>query len=70
MVFFASPEHRDASELAAPPDRAASLTPDEVHQLGLPIYSGRLSIDYARPGREELLAHFSSLGLRGPYWQL
>ncbi len=70
MVFFASPEHRDASDLAASPDSAASLTPDQVHALGVPLYGGKLSIDYLRPGREELMAHFASLGLTGPYWQL
>jgi hypothetical protein len=68
MVFFASPDHRDASDIAAPTDQAASLTPDEVHALGVPLYSRKLSMDYARPGRDELAAHFASLGLTGPYW--
>jgi hypothetical protein len=70
MVFFASPHHRDASDLAAPADQAASLTPDQVHALSGPLYSGRLQIDYARPGRDELMAHFAALGLTGPYWQI
>lgn len=70
MVFFCSAQHRDASGLAATADSGASLTPDQAHQLGLPIYSGRLKIDYVRPGRDELNAHFASLGLTGPYWQL
>lgn len=70
MVFFASPEHRDASDLCAPPDRAASLTPDEVHALSGPIYRTKLERGYARPGREELLAHFAALGLTGDYWTL
>ena len=70
MVFFASPEHRDASDLSAQADQAASLTPDQVHALGVPIYSRKLSIDYERPGRDELNAHFASLGLAGPYWTL
>lgn len=69
MVFFASPEHRDASDISAPSDQAASLTPDEVYALGLPLYADKISIDYRRPGLEELLAHFASLGLTGPYWQ-
>ncbi len=71
MVFFASPEHRDASDLTAnaPPDSAASLTPDEVHVLGTPLYERKLSIDYERPGIDQLRAHFASLGLTGPYWQ-
>lgn len=70
MVFFASPEHRDASDLAASADQAASLTPDQTHALGVPLYSRRLSLDYVRPGRDELNAHFASLGLTGPYWQI
>ena len=70
MVFFASPEHRDASDLCAPADQAASLTPDQVHALSGPIYAGKFELDYARPGREELLAHFASLGLTGDYWRI
>jgi alkylmercury lyase-like protein len=73
MVFFASVEHRDASDISAAagqPDKTASLTPDQVHALGVPLYSGKLSIDYVRPGRDELMAHFASIGLTGPYWQL
>ncbi len=70
MVFFSSTGHRDASDLPASPDSAASLTPDQVHALGIPLYERKLSIDYARPGRDELNAHFASLGLTGPYWQV
>ena len=70
MVFFASPEHRDASDITAPVDQAASLTPDQVVALGRPLYAGKLSMDYRRPGLEELRAHFTSLGLTGPYWQI
>ncbi|MDP8904849.1 MAG: alkylmercury lyase family protein [Chloroflexota bacterium] len=70
MVFFASPDHRDQSDLCAPAEQAASLTPDQVHALSGPLYSRRLAIDYARPGRDELNAHFASLGLTGPYWQI
>jgi hypothetical protein len=71
MVFFASSEHRDASDLAAnaAPDSAASLTPDEVHALGRPLYERKLAIDYERPGIDRLRAHFASLGLTTPYWQ-
>lgn len=70
MVFFASPAHRDASDLCAPPDRSASLTPDQVHALSGPIYSRKLELDYARPTRDELLTHFASLGLTGGYWRI
>lgn len=70
MVFFASPEHRDASDLCAPPEQAATLTPDEVHALSGPIYRSKLALDYARPTREALLEHFATLGLTGEYWRI
>lgn len=70
MVFFASPEHRDASDLCAPADQSASLTPDEVHALSGPIYGRKLELDYARPTRDELLDHFDALGLTGEYWRI
>jgi hypothetical protein len=70
MVFFCSAEHREESALAAPADQAASLTPDEAHALGVPLYADRLKIDYVRLGRDALNAHFAALGLTGPYWQI
>lgn len=70
MVFFASAEHRDASDLCAPPEQAATLTPDEVHALSGPIYRSKLELEYARPTRDELLDHFATLGLTGDYWRI
>ena len=70
MVFFSSTEHRDASDLCASADQAASLTPDEAHALSGPIYRTKFAIDYARPGKDDLLTHFAELGLTGAYWQL
>jgi len=70
MVFFASAEHRDASDLCAPSEQAATLTPEEVHALSGPIYRTKLELDYARPTRDELLEHFATLGLTGAYWRI
>ena len=70
MVFFASAEHRDASDLCGPAEQAVSLTPDQVHALSGPIYARKFAPDYARPSRDELLEHFGRIGLTGPYWQL
>lgn len=70
MVFFCSGQHRDESGLNAPADQAASLTPQQTHDLGVPLYTDRLKIDYVRPGRDELNAHFEALGLAGPYWRI
>jgi hypothetical protein len=70
MVFFASPEHRDASPLCGSAEQAASLTPDQVHALSVPIYARKFALDYARPSRQELLDHFAAIGLTGDYWTL
>ena len=70
MVFFASPEHRDASDLCAGADLSASLTPDQVHVLSGPSYATKFAIDYARPSKEALLAHWAEMGLTGDYWTL
>ena len=70
MVFFASPEHRDASALCAAPGSGASLTPDEAHLLSEPLYANRMALDYARPAKAELLAHFAAMGLTGDFWKL
>jgi hypothetical protein len=70
MVFFASPEHGDASALCSLDALGASLTPDQTHALSVPIYGSRLAIDYARPPRQELLDHFASMGLAGDFWRL
>lgn len=48
MVFFASAEHRDASDLCAPEDPAASLTPEQVDHLSGPIHARRFALDHAR----------------------
>ena len=70
MVFFCSIEHRDESGRAGRSRPNATLTPDQTHQVGVPLYANRLKIDYVRPGRDELNAHFASLGLTGPYWRI
>lgn len=70
IVFFASPEHRDASDLCRPPASAASLTPAQVDGLSTPIYARKFAFDYARPSKEELLDHFAAMGLEGEFWKL
>jgi len=70
MVFFASPEHRDASDLCAGADAGASLTADQVHALSGPIYAGKFALDYARPTKAALLGQWAAMGLTGDYWKL
>ncbi|MEX0626024.1 MAG: organomercurial lyase [Chloroflexota bacterium] len=70
MVFFVSPEHRDASDLCAGADQSASLTPDQVNTLSVPSYSTKFSLDYTRPSKDVLLAHWAAMGLTGDFWKL
>ncbi len=71
MVFFCSPEHRDASGILPTGGQpGASLTPQQAHDLGVPLYADRMKIDYVRPGRDALNTHFAALGLTGPYWEI
>jgi hypothetical protein len=71
MVFFCSPEHRDASGIVPTDGQpGASLTPQQAHDLGVPLYAERMKIDYIRPDRDALNAHFAALGLTGPYWEI
>ena len=70
MVFFASPEHRDASPLCAGDAAGASLGPDEAYTLSGPIYGGRMELDYVRPPRTELVEHFARMGLTGDFWAI
>ena len=70
MVFFASPEHRDASTLCASAEAGASLTPDQVHALSVPLYTTRMELGYTRPSKQVHLDHFSAMGLTGEFWRL
>lgn len=70
MVFFASPEHREASALCASPGSGVSLTPDQVHTLSVPLYGKKMDLDYARPSKQSLLDHFATMGLTGDFWKL
>jgi len=36
----------------------------------VPIYKDKLRAEYVRPGKDELVTHFRSLGLTGAFWRL
>ena len=69
MVFFSSPEHRDASGRSETDAQGASLTPDQVLALSEPIYATKFDLDYVRPTPVELGDHVAAIGLTDPYWQ-
>ena len=70
MVFFASDSHVDEWQKATQTPEGAVLAIEETHALSVPIYKDKLRTDYVRPGKEQLITHFRSLGLTGDFWRL
>ncbi len=70
MVFFRSASHLDAWRAANPGPSGAALTVEQTHALSLPIYRDKLKLEYARPSKDALVAHFRALGLTGAFWDL
>ena len=68
--FFQSASHVHEWKAANPGPLGAALTIEETHALSLPIYWDKLKLDYARPPKDQLVAHFRSLGLAGAFWEL
>ncbi len=69
MVFFLSQDHLDhwAAEAGG---GGEALTVEKTHALGLPIYRDKMSLEYARPSRDALVAHLHALGLAGDFWRI
>ena len=70
MVFFLTREHLAAWRAANPGADGEALTVAETHKLGLPIYRDKMKLDYTRPSKDQLVAHFAALGLTGDFWRL
>jgi len=70
MVFFSSEAHMDEWRKAAQAPEGAVLTLEETHALSVPIYKDKLRAEYVRPGKDQLITHFRSLGLAGDFWRL
>jgi hypothetical protein len=70
MVFFSSESHLDEWRMATQAPEGAVLNIEETHALSVPIYEDKLRVEYARPGKDHLVAHFRSLGLTGEFWRL
>src|SRR5439155_20660132 len=68
MVFFRGTSHIDDWRSANPAAADAALTIEQTHALSVPLYRDRLKLEYVRPSKDELVAHFASLGLTGPFW--
>jgi hypothetical protein len=70
MVFFSSKDHLAEWKRSGSVTGGEALTVDQALRLSVPIYKDRMSVDYARPSREETIAHLQSLGLTGDFWKI
>lgn len=41
---------------------------DQLWQLAVAWYENRLTVESRRPGPDEMVAVFASIGLTGPFW--
>ncbi len=70
MVFFSSKDHLDQWKRTGSVTGGEALTIEQTLRLSVPIYKDKMSLDYARPSREQTIAHFQSLGLTSDFWKI
>src|SRR5439155_745215 len=68
--FFRGTSHIDDWRSENPASFDAALTIEQTDALSVPLYRDRLKLEYVRPSKDELVAHFAALGLKGPFWDL
>ncbi len=70
MVFFSSKDHLAEWIRSGAAIGGEALTIDQTLPLSVPIYKTKMNLDYARPSREQTIAHFQSLGLTSDFWKI
>gem|GEM_PF-1066518 len=70
MVFFSSRQHLDDWKKSNPVTGGEALTIEQTLKLSIPFYRDKTKIDYARPSRDQTIAHFKSLGLTEGFWNI
>ncbi len=70
MVFFSSKDHFAEWIKSGNATGGEALTIEQTLRLSVPIYQTKMSLDYARPSREQTIAHFQSLGLTSDFWKI
>jgi hypothetical protein len=70
MLFFSSKDHLAEWIRSGSATGGEALTVDQTLKLSVPVYKDKMSLDYARPSREQTIAHFKSLGLTGDFWKI
>lgn len=70
MVFFLSEDHLQRWRDTHPDAGGESLSVELTHRLGFPTYRDKMHLEYAQPPKDQLVAHFASLGLTSEFWRL
>ena len=67
MVYFSSKDHMDQSLKENPLDGEA-LSVEKMAEVCQPLSKGRMELDWRRPPKEEVMAHWDSIGMTSDFW--
>lgn len=70
MVFLGPEETERIGVDGRGPATPGVVTVDQVVAMSVPIYSGKLNLEYDRPPPSAVQSAFERLGLSGAYWKL
>ena len=68
MLLFRSEENVNTWCAARNIPRRPLVTLEQLWQLALHWYANRLTVESRRPGPDEMVSIFNTLGLTGPFW--
>jgi hypothetical protein len=68
MVYFSSKDHMNHWLKENPQLRGEALTVEKMAEVCRPLARGRMSLDYERPAKEELMAYWDSIGMKSRFW--
>jgi hypothetical protein len=68
MLLFRSEETVNRWCEARDLPRRPLISLDQLWQLALAWYANRLTVESRRPGPNEMVEVFASIGLTGPFW--
>ena len=68
MLLFRSEDTLDKWCRANGAPKRPLVSIDQLWHLAVTWYENRLTVDSRRPGPDEMVAIFASIGLIGPFW--
>jgi hypothetical protein len=68
MLLFRSEETVDRWCATHESPRRPLITLDQLWRLAVVWYANRLTAESRRPGPDEMVSVFASMGLTGPFW--